>query len=119
MRAPGYSFVLDDEKQPYEVVYPVTRPFATYRKVSRDRFFRSSAKMRFRGMLMNEAMVHVGDGEYALSHACVSACHCPRCGADVGELCRGTYGPIKYTHGDRRLLWRKYNDGRATRRRKA
>lgn len=118
MRAPSYCFVLDHDKQPYEVVYPVTRPFVTYRKVSRDRLFRSKPEMLVRGLMLNEAMIDVGDGEYAVSHACVDACHCERCGAKAGELCRGTYGPIKYVHYQRRALWRSANDGRSTRRRK-
>jgi len=118
MRAPGYAFVLDQEKQPYEVIYPVTHPFATYRKVSRDRFFRSSTEKTFRGLLLHEAMVRVEHDEYAIAHACVPACHCERCGADVGELCRGAYGPVKHTHYQRRDLWRSVNDGRRKRRRK-
>jgi hypothetical protein len=84
MRRPTYDFVIDQDRQVFELVYGPTSWH--YRRVTLER---TKQPGRLRGLRGNEAMVRIGLGKYVPSHACVNACHCPCCGADVGNLCFG------------------------------
>jgi hypothetical protein len=120
VRIPTYRFVIDADHVVFKLVENKTSYF--YRRIgdlgSLVKHVRAGDKLRT--ISNSEAMVWIGENMYVISHACVNTNHCPHCEADVKNLCfrSDERGLVFHTHTARRDLWRKHNDGRATRRRK-
>lgn len=115
MKVPNFAFVIDLELNVYEL--EVGESHYCYRKSTMARFLRVGNRKPFRSLRASEAVVRIGHDCFVISHACVLACHCPGCGADVGNLCFGSGRQKRRlktaTHYQRRDLFRAALCGRS------
>lgn len=109
MRLPTYLFVVTQNFVCYELVVSGKRPHLRY--CYRPCAF-EKVHVPWRTLKPTETMIKVGHRCYLVTHACVDACHCPHCGADVGVLCGreprggGALWLRTSTHYQRRDLYR-------------
>lgn len=112
MRLPTYQFVVTLDLKAYELSVALDGRSYCYRPCLLARVLAPDQRALWRSLKPSETMVKVSHGTYLVTHACVDACHCPRCGADVGVLCgrepRGGGARLltTSTHYQRRDLYR-------------
>ncbi len=111
MRLPTYLFVVTRNFEAYKLQVAPNKRSYCYRKCSFSLVL-ADVNVPWRSLKPNEMMIRVGEGCYLVTHACVDACHCPYCGADVGVLCGreprggGARRLTTTTHYQRRDLYR-------------
>lgn len=99
--------VVTQELKAYELDVARDKSSYCYRPCLLSRVLCIGSRERWRSLKPSEMMIKVGQGCYLVTHACVAACHCPHCGADVGVLCsRKTRKLTTSTHYQRRDLYR-------------
>jgi hypothetical protein len=93
----------------YELVVSGERPHLSYcyRPCAFSKVFEPTQRAPWRTLKPTETMIRVGARCYLVTHACVLACHCPHCGADVGVLCARKTGHLSTScHYARKDLYR-------------
>jgi hypothetical protein len=87
VRLPNYQFVVTLDLEAYELSVAPDKSSYCYRPCLLGRVLAPDQRALWRSLKPSEAMIKVSHGCYLVTHACVTACHCPHCGADVGVLC--------------------------------
>ena len=87
MRLPTYQFVVTLDLKAYELSVALDGRSYCYRPCPLGRVMAPGQTATWRSLLQRETIVRVSHNCYLVTHACVDACHCPCCGADVGVLC--------------------------------
>jgi hypothetical protein len=114
VRLPTYRFIVTQDFVCYELVVSGERPHLSYcyRPCAFTKVFEPTQRAPWRSLKPSETMIRVGHRCFLVTHACVDACHCPHCGADVGVLCvreprgGGARRLNTSTHYQRRDLYR-------------
>ena len=107
MRLPTYQFIVTLDLKAYELSVALDKRSYCYRPCLLARVLAPDQRALWRSLKPSETMIKISYGAYLVTHACVDACHCPHCGADVGVLCKRKTGRLSTsTHYHRRDLYR-------------